>query len=87
MEHVTTIVSTRQVSDEAVAITIRCCGNSKTDSTLTIYGVGRLTPEKLASDIDRHHDRVAEKCQGMSSGKSLLDALDTKTKTHGEPRE
>ncbi len=84
MTHTTKIVSTRQVSDEAVAITIRCCDNSKTDSTLIIYGVGRLTPEKLTSDIDRHHDRVAAKCQGMSSGKSLLDAVIAKTKTHEE---
>jgi hypothetical protein len=82
MAHKTEIISTRQVSDEAVAITIRCCGNSKTDSTLTIYGVGRLTAEKLAADIDRHHDRVAAKCLGMASGKNLLNALGAKFKTH-----
>jgi hypothetical protein len=82
MAHKTEIISTRQVSDEAVAITIRCCGNSKTDSTLTIYGVGRLTSENLAADIDRHHDRVAAKCQGMASGKNLLNALSGRFKIH-----
>jgi hypothetical protein len=83
MSHTTKIVKTQQLSDEAVAVTIRCCDNKLTDSVLTIYDVGKLSPEQLTKDIDKHHDRCAEKCASMASGKTLLDGLVKKTKTHG----
>jgi hypothetical protein len=82
MSHTTKIVKTQQLSDEAVGITIRCCDNKLTDSTLTIYNVGKLSPEQLTKDIDMHHDRVAVKCAGMASGKGFIDGLVKKTKTH-----
>ena len=80
--HITEIVKTQQVSDEAVAVTVRCCSNPKTDSTVTIYGVPNLTPEQLQAHVDKHHSRVASKCHGMVNGKSILDTLSKKPKTH-----
>jgi hypothetical protein len=82
MEHTTKIVRTQQMSDEALAITIRCCGNPKTDSVLTIYDVGKLSPSQLEADVDKHHDRVSQKCQAMNSGKALLVGLLSVSKTH-----
>ena len=81
--HVTEIVKQKQESDEAVSVTIRCCSNPLTDSTVTIYGVHGMSTEQLAEQVDKHHDRVATKCEGMGAGKSLLAQLIKRTKTHG----
>jgi hypothetical protein len=83
MNHTTQIIRTEQLSDEALGITIRCCGDPLTDSALTIYGVGKLSSEQMANDIDKHHDRVAAKCAAMARGKYLVDAMGSKSKTHG----
>jgi hypothetical protein len=80
--HITEIVKHEQVSDEAIAVTVRCCSNPKTDSTFTIYGVHAMSPEQLQAKVDAHHDRVASKCHGMGAGKSLLSTLSKKPKTH-----
>ena len=80
--HITEIVKTEQVSDEGVAVTVRCCSNPKTDSTVTIYGVHNLSAEQLQEQVDKHHSRVASKCHGVGAGKSLLNTLSKKPKTH-----
>jgi hypothetical protein len=82
MNHITEIIRTQQMSDEALAVTIRCCGDPKTDSVLTIYGVGKLSSEQMALDIDKWHNRVAAKCQGMATGKYLLGVMSSRSKTH-----
>ena len=83
--HVTEIVNQKQVSDGAVAVTVRCCKNPLTDSVITIYGIGTTTsPEKLLADVDKHHDKVAAKCKGMSAGKIVLTQLTNRTKEHGD---
>jgi hypothetical protein len=84
MTHTTEIISTKQLSDEAVSVRVRCCGNPATDSVLTIYGIQKLSADQLTADINKHHDRVATKCQGMQSGRQLLNAMVAKTKTHEE---
>ena len=81
--HVTEIVKQKQESDEAISVTIRCCCNPQTDSTLTIYGVHAKSEADIAAEVDKHHDRVASKCNGMAAGVSALAALIKKTKTHG----
>ena len=80
--HITEIVKTEQVSDEAIAVTVRCCSNPKSDSTVTIYGVHSKSPADIAAEVDKHHSRVASKCHGVGAGKSLLDTLSKKPKTH-----
>ena len=80
--HVTEIVKTEQVSDEAIAVTIRCCSNPKSDSTFTIYGVHSLSPEDLQAKVDGFHSRVASKCHGTGAAQSLLKSLSKASKTH-----
>lgn len=82
MNHVTEIISTQQVSDEAIAVKIRCCDNPLTDSVHTLYGVAKMSALQLEQIIDAHHNRVALKHQGMASGKHLLDTVISKTKIH-----
>jgi hypothetical protein len=84
MAHITTIISKRQVSDDAIAVTIRCCANAKTDSTVTIYGASTKTPAQINARIDKHHDDVAKKCAGMGNAKTLLDHAVQQSKTHTE---
>jgi hypothetical protein len=82
MAHLTEIIKMEQLSDEAVGVTVRCCGNVATDSVLTIYGIAKMDAMKLHEYIDKHHNRVAEKCKGMTSGKQLLDVIVAKIKHH-----
>jgi hypothetical protein len=82
--HTTEIIRQKQESDEAISVTIRCCGNPLTDSTLTIYGVHEQGGDQLAEHIEKHHDRVAAKCSGMGAGRLLLSSGSIKqTKQHG----
>jgi hypothetical protein len=81
--HVTQIIETKQVSDECLSVKIRCCENPKTDSVLSIYGIGTISEQDLLAKIDHHHDVVAAKCHGMAAGKLLITGLITKSKTHG----
>jgi hypothetical protein len=83
MKHTTEIVNTKQCSDESIAITIRCCDDPQTDSVLTVYGVSKLSEKQLAADVNKHHDRVALKHDGMQSGKHLLGTVIAQTKNHG----
>jgi CII-binding regulator of phage lambda lysogenization HflD len=78
--HVTEIVKQTRTTDETVEVTIRCCSNPKTDSTITVYG---LNEEKLLADIEKHHDRVAAKCAQMAASQKMLMVPVKKTKTHG----
>jgi hypothetical protein len=80
-QHVTEVVKQEQHSDESVAVTIRCCDDPKTDSTLTIYGVAKHSAETIAEAIDKHHNKVAAKHQGMQAGKQHLLTVQ-KTKAH-----
>ena len=78
--HVTEVVKCKQTTDETVEVTIRCCSNPLTDSTVTMYA---LDAEKMQADIDKHHDRVAGKCARMSAGKQVVGKLLITSKTHG----
>lgn len=80
--HVTEIIKQEQASDEAIAVTIRCCSNPKTDSTITIYGVHGMSHEQIEEMVSKHHDRVASKCHGMGKATDHLQILATKTKVH-----
>ena len=82
--HTTEVISTKQMTDESIAIKIRCCDNPKTDSVWTIYGVEKLSPKELAKIVEHHHDRVAEKCRTMGASMKLLGMNEfLKSKNHG----
>ena len=80
--HTTRIVKTHQASDEAIAVTIRCCENPQTDSTVTIYGVKDKTSAQIDEKVSKHHDVVAAKCAGMQAAQQHLKEIFTTTKVH-----
>jgi hypothetical protein len=80
--HTTRVVKTQQASDEAIAVTIRCCENPQTDSTVTIYGVANQTAAQIEAKVSKHHDAVAAKCAGMMAGKQILKDLVLTPKVH-----
>jgi hypothetical protein len=82
MAHTTEIVRTTQSTDETMEVTIRCCKNRKTDSTLTISRPFRFSPEQIDDMINKHHDRVAAKCDGMGKTRAHLGSVVTQTKVH-----
>ena len=83
MSHKTEVIKAG-MTDEAIAITIRCCGDEKTDSALTVYGIHKMTPEQLEVEVNNHHDRVAAKHEAMGKMKDALGSLNTKTKVHSK---
>lgn len=82
MSHGTEIVREEQITDECIAVTIRCCGDSKTDATRTIYGVHLKSQDDIAAEIDQHHDSVAQKHAGMLAGRDHLKNLTNRVKQH-----
>jgi hypothetical protein len=89
MQHTTEIVRQQQTSDEIISVTVRCCGDSATDSTRSIHVLirqnGVVVPrnaDEIQSDIDGHHDEVAAKHAGMVAGKGHILNLTNTTKTH-----
>ena len=82
MSHKTEIIKQVQISDTSIAVTIQCCGDPKTASTITIANAHKLTQEDATKQIDAHHDAVKAKHEGMVNGFSLLDGLSNKIKEH-----
>ena len=80
--HLTEIVKQEQSSDEAIAVTVRCCSNPKTDSSLTIYGAHAMTPEQVEAKIDAHRDKVVAKCNAMGKLSDHLTKISLAPKTH-----
>ena len=82
--HTTEIISQKQISDRGIAVTIRCCGNPKSDSTLTIQNAASLTHDAIEKLIDLHHDRTKNTCERVQRHSEYLANIKNKTKTHGE---
>jgi hypothetical protein len=82
MAHTTAVVRQEQPNDDCVTVTIRCCDDSKTDSTTTIYSLHAQTPEEIKAKIDAHHDAVASKHAGMLVGTATLATLSKRSKIH-----
>jgi hypothetical protein len=81
MAHKTEVVNA-VTTDEAITITIRCCDEPKSESSLTVYGIHKMTPEQLEVEVNNHHDRVAAKHHAMGKMKDALANLNTKHKVH-----
>ena len=86
MAHKTEIIKHEQVGDERIAVRIRCCGDAKTDSTMTISKAHRLTAEQIEAKVDAFHDAVAAKHNGMKTVLTHIQNLKTKTKDHPEKK-
>lgn len=69
MPHQTEIIgSPKELSDGQVAIAVRCCGDDKTISWLTLDST--LSPEAVEAAVDRHHRQVAAQHAGQQALKS-----------------
>ncbi len=82
MPHQTEVVKTEHTHDDAIAVTVRCCGNPKTDAVLTIYNAHKLTAEQVAAKVDKHHDQVSARHAGVQEMLQHLSTLKTLKKTH-----
>jgi hypothetical protein len=82
MNHKTEIVKQKQVSDTSIAITIQCCGDPKTASTITIANAHQLTTTQASVQIDSHHDAVKAKHEGILRGQDILNGLTNRTKEY-----
>jgi hypothetical protein len=82
MDHITEIIKHEQPNDECIAVTIRCCKEHQTDSTMTINAAHTLTLEQIEAQVDAHHDTVAQKHGSMTAGRKHLDGLKGLVKQH-----
>lgn len=80
--HTTEVVDQRQISDECIAITVRCCQDSITDSVTTIMNVHVLSSDDIDVIVDKHHDYVKTRHEGLLAGMAHLTTLQNRTKTH-----
>jgi hypothetical protein len=82
--HKTEIIKHEQPNDECIAVTIRCCGDAKTDSTTTINAAHKLALAEIEARVEAHHDLVAAKHEGMLGGRRHLEGLKGRVKEHPE---
>ena len=87
MSHITEIIKHEQPNDECISVTIRCCGDPKTDSTTTINAAHTLTLEQIEAKVEAHHDLVAVKHEGLAAGRKHLDGLKGKVKQHPDAQQ
>lgn len=80
--HKTEIIRQKQISDTTIAVTIQCCGDPKTASTITIANAHVLESAQVEKAIDAHHDAVKAKHEGMKQGLAILNGLKNRTKEH-----
>lgn len=82
MAHTTQVVESTQISDECIALKIRCCDDPLTDSVVTIMNVHTYTPAEIEAFVDKHHDHVKTRHSGLVAGLSHLNTLSNKIKKH-----
>lgn len=57
MKHSSAIIQITEPADGLLAVTVRCCGDPKTDSVLTLHELHRSEAE-IDADIALHQARV-----------------------------
>jgi hypothetical protein len=80
--HTTKVIKTEQLTDESIAVTIRCCENAKTDSVLTIAQAYKINAADVETMIEKHHDAVKARCLGMQTTLRQLKGLKNLNKVH-----
>jgi hypothetical protein len=56
-QHTSAIIQITEPVDGLLAVTVRCCGDPKTDSVLTLHELHR-SDEEIDADIATHQARV-----------------------------
>lgn len=74
MPHTLEVTETKQLSDGAIAVCIRCCDNLMSDSWHTIYTAGK-TQADVQSEVDARMADVAALHDAMQTANSVADSL------------
>jgi hypothetical protein len=73
--HSTETVETKVISDEAVAVRVRCCEDPSTDSWHVLQITGETSEKDIKSWHDGRHEDVKAKHAARSKAHSLLKTL------------
>jgi hypothetical protein len=73
--HTTKQEEFKVLKDGAIAYRVRCCGDEKTDSWITIYGHHTLSDEDIDAHVNLHAANVESVHMAVCS---VLDLIDTK---------
>lgn len=80
MAHQVEVTQTKQLSDGAIAVCIRCCDMDMSDSWHTIYTSGK-TQEDIQSEVDARMADVAALHDATEMASSVAQSLVGVTKT------
>jgi hypothetical protein len=74
MTHTSQIVKIEEPADGLLAVTVRCCGDPKTDSVLTIHELHRSDVE-IDADVAAHQARVEKLHAAKAHAKNHIARL------------
>lgn len=72
MQHTTTVIETKVLSDAAIAVLCRCCDDQTTDSWHTIYVTPSTTEAELDQEITAHVSRVHARHEARGKAEAFL---------------
>ncbi len=84
MAHSASIVRVHEPADGILAVTVRCCGDPKTDSVLSIHALHREDAEIL-KDIQAHKARVEHLHAHKARAKELMSTIGASVEDCGCP--
>jgi hypothetical protein len=76
--HKAGVIDHRQISNGAIAVRGRCCGDPATDSTATIYLTGAETEAEIQALIQEHLGRIEARHAAVEKAREVLEALEAK---------
>ena len=82
--HQSAIIKVHEPADGILAVTVRCCGDPKTDSVLSIHELHR-TDEEIRKDIADHQARVEKLHADKLRAKELMGKLGVSVQDCGCP--
>jgi len=75
MTHTTKIVEKKIVSNGAIAVRVRCCDDSSTDSVTTIYIKPSMTEKEIVDLVQNHHAYVSRQHETLLRAAELISKL------------
>ena len=74
MTHQAKVIEVKEAADGILAVRARCCGDSSTDSVLTVLELARPDSE-IDQDIDVHLSRVEKLHAARDRAKAHIERL------------
>lgn len=74
MPHSSSIVNVHEAADGILSVTIRCCGDPKTDSVVSIHELAR-SEEEIDQDVAVHRSRVEKMHEAKGRVKAHLERI------------